>query len=159
MVHQNLVFSSNSPKLAFPSKLLSKVKFYSYQVYSSRFIISFSKMAIDNSTILTLIQAVVFLTRPSLIGFAVADFGYCRGPNRVCTRRYVSSIMDELGLYYTLRAYRIPTVDSFWTLHRMIYPYMKCGKRKTTSESTKKNENNGAPNGVIPSTCRLSAAI
>ena len=115
-------------------------------------------MIIDNSQLLTILQAVVFVTKPSLLGFAIADCSLSRGPNRVRTHRYVSSIMDELGPYYTLRAYRVPTVDSFWNLHRLIKPYKKCGKRKTTSDNNKKNSNNGAPNGIIPLTSRLSAA-
>ena len=41
----------------------------------------------------------------------------------------------------------------------MIKPYLKCGRKKKKSDSAKKNENNGAPNGIIPSMCHLSAAI
>ena len=114
-------------------------------------------MAIDNSTLLLLVQAILFATQPSLFGYAIAQTNF-RGPNRVRTRRYVSSIMDELGPYYTLRAYRMPSVDSFWKLHRLIHPYMRVGRRRTTGESSKKNEKNGAPNGIIPLTSRLSAA-
>ena len=114
-------------------------------------------MSLDRLTFLTIVQVILLLTNPELFGLIDPQF-IERGPNRVRTRRYVTSIMDELGPYYTRRAYRMPA-DHFWRLHRLVHPYLKSGKAKVRDDSTKRNENNGAPNGIIPSTSRLSAAI
>ena len=114
-------------------------------------------MGVDRLTFLTIVQVILLVTNPELVGLIDPQI-IERGANRVRTRRYVTSIMDELGPYYTRRAYRMPA-DHFWRLHRLIHPYLKCGKAKVRDDSTKRNENNGAPNGIIPSTSRLSAAI
>jgi len=71
-------------------------------------------------------------------------------------RRPVSSIFQELGESYTSRAYRM-TALSFWTLHRLLYLHM--GYDQYPSLHSKKMNRNGAKNGRIHSTHRLSIAI
>ena len=63
-------------------------------------------------------------------------------------RRSVGSLFRELGPYNTRRAYRM-TEESFWKLHRMIYPKMKYNIMPSSS-STKTN-------GLIPSATRYRA--
>ena len=76
-------------------------------------------------------------------------------------RRPVSSIFNELGAYYTRRAFRMTDV-SFWKLHRLILKYTKY-TIINPADSQKGimgiEQRNGAVNGLIPSTIRLSAAI
>jgi hypothetical protein len=72
------------------------------------------------------------------------------------TRRDVSSMFRELGPAYARRAYRMDT-ESFWVLHRMLRPYLKGRLRPPTS--SRKKHRNGAKNGIIPSTLRLSIAL
>ncbi len=55
-----------------------------------------------------------------------------------------------------LRAYRMKE-ESFWHLHRKLHPYLG-GKTRPPSGSKKKHRN-GAKNGIIPSTIRLSVAL
>jgi hypothetical protein len=71
-------------------------------------------------------------------------------------RRNVSSIFRELGPMYARRAYRMDN-DSFWVLHRKLCPYLK--GRVRPAASSKKKHRNGATNGIIPSTVRLSIAL
>ena len=71
-------------------------------------------------------------------------------------RRSVGSLFRELGPYNTRRAYRM-TEESFWELHRMIYPKMKYNIVPPSSST--KTFRNGARNGLIPSATRLSCAI
>ena len=72
-------------------------------------------------------------------------------------RRPVQTIFNELGPYYTRRAYRM-TEGKFYDLHRNIYKQMKYNIIPPTS-SNKKATRNGARNGLIPSMIRLSCAI
>ena len=74
-------------------------------------------------------------------------------------RRHVNDLFDELGPYYLKRAYRMERSD-FWALHKIIYSKMKY---KIVAPDNKGvpgvPQTNGAPNGIIPSSLRLSAAI
>ena len=65
-------------------------------------------------------------------------------------------IFEELGPTYVRRAYRMDE-NSFWKLHRLLYPFLRYNVNPS-SESTKKNRN-GANNGLISSPTRLSAAL
>lgn len=71
-------------------------------------------------------------------------------------RRSVGSIMDELGEYYVTRAYRMRR-ESFWNLHDILYPFMN-DKSMPKARSKKKNRN-GARNGLVEPSARLSMAI
>ena len=64
------------------------------------------------------------------------------------TRRKVSSIMNELGPAYVPRAYRLRR-NSFAILHKVVQPFLR-------SETFNKKHRNGASNGLISSTMRLS---
>ena len=72
-------------------------------------------------------------------------------------RRPISTIFDELGTYYQRRAYRMDA-ESFYELHCILYPYLKPKEIRNASGS-KPKQRNGAPNGLIPSTTRLAAAL
>ena len=74
-------------------------------------------------------------------------------------RKPMTEIFRELGPSLTRRAYRM-TEESFWSLYSILEPFLKerCSS-ETNSESSKKNHRNGAKNGLIPLTTRLSVAI
>ena len=74
-------------------------------------------------------------------------------------RKPMKEIFRELGPALTRRAYRM-TDESFWTLFKILEPFLKerCSS-ETNDESSKKTHRNGAKNGLIPLTTRLSVAI
>ena len=77
------------------------------------------------------------------------------------TRRDVSSIFQELGPYYTRRAFRMNSA-TFWELHKVLYPLMKYNVMSLASSKKGKIgvvQTNGARNGLIPSSIRLSCAL
>ena len=59
---------------------------------------------------------------PQLFGFHHRCLGHSNPVVR-CTRKPVSDALQELGPYYVPRAYYMD-VKSFWTLHRMLHPYL-----------------------------------
>ena len=71
--------------------------------------------------------------------------------------RPISTIFDELGTYYQRQAYQMDA-ESFYELHCILYPYLKPKEIRNASGS-KPKQRNGAPNGLIPSTTRLAAAL
>ena len=74
-------------------------------------------------------------------------------------RRGFWSIMEELGTYGTLRAYRMKR-DSFFELFRLLEPHMGGCRKKPGSEPTRRAKKyDGAKNGIIPKTSRLSMAL
>jgi hypothetical protein len=75
-------------------------------------------------------------------------------------RRSVWSIMEELGEYGTRRAYRMKR-ESFFQLFRLLEPHMVTGSRKRPSSGKKRRSKkyDGATNGIIPKTSRLSIAL
>jgi hypothetical protein len=73
-------------------------------------------------------------------------------------RRDVGSLFRELGPIYSRRAYRMD-IESFWSLHRMLRPYLRGRVRPPASSNSKKKHRNGAANGIISSTIRLSIAL
>lgn len=75
------------------------------------------------------------------------------GDHRKRKRKFVHDIHDELGPYYTRRAYRMPR-SVFWDLHKLLEPHFA---KKT--RSPKKKHKDGAKNGLITSATRLSVAI
>ena len=75
-----------------------------------------------------------------------------QGNHRTRKRRPVGDIFDEQGPYYVRRAYRMDAA-AFWELHLLLLPYLK--KKK----SAVKKHRDGAKNGLITTTARLSAAI
>ena len=62
-------------------------------------------------------------------------------------RRSVDSIFDELGPIYTRRACRMSR-EGFFMLHELLHPFLSRVK-----------QNRGSPNGFIPSSIRLAAAL
>lgn len=79
-------------------------------------------------------------------------------------RRSVYDLFDELGPTYTRRAYRMER-NSFFELHRLLFPFLNfqlMRYRNGGSEEEEANiplQRNGARNGRVPSTSRLSIAI
>ena len=71
-------------------------------------------------------------------------------------RRTVSSIFKELGPDYTRRAYRM-TENDFWFLSSLLHKDIKA-KSVPSHESSKKHRN-GAKNGLILGSTRLSCAL
>jgi DDE superfamily endonuclease len=69
------------------------------------------------------------------------------------TRRKISDIMSELGETYTRRAYRMKE-QSFWKLHTLLLPILN-----SCSSTSQKTWENGATNGVISTSIRLSIAL
>ena len=82
----------------------------------------------------------------------------CEMKHRIRNRRTVQSMFDKLGPTYTRRAYRMEA-RAFWKLHRVLKPFMIAATRRTKADSPKLSSYNGAKNGLIDTTIRLSAAI
>ena len=72
------------------------------------------------------------------------------------TRKRVVDIFEELGPHYVRRAYRM-NEQSFWNLLRLLKKYLR-GTVLPREGSTKKHKN-GAKNGLIKPSIRLSVAI
>ena len=66
------------------------------------------------------------------------------------SRRTVLSIFNEMGPVYVRRVYRMDA-DSFWRLHKILRPHLE---RKEADR--KKKHRDGAVNGLIPTSIRLS---
>ena len=85
-----------------------------------------------------------------------------RKPATYRTRRSIWSIMEELGVYGTRRAYRMKR-DSFFALFRVLVPHMKGSKgsrkKSGTGPTRRERKYDGATNGIIPKTSRLSMAL
>ena len=71
-------------------------------------------------------------------------------------RRQVDSIMDELGDYHTPRAYRMKR-STFWILHDTLLPHFS--KKNPELSRTKFRHRDGAKNGIIATSSRLSMAL
>ena len=107
-------------------------------------------------------RSFVAITQGTLLDILQDDFGMVEEhvpekvpPHRQRNRRQVNDIFNEQGPTYVRRAYRMHA-DSFWALHKLL----KNGIAKAAEEAkgTKKHRN-GAKNGVISTSVRLSAAI
>ena len=70
-------------------------------------------------------------------------------------RKYVNKMFNEYGPTYARRAYRMKA-HSFWKLEKMLRPLMA---RKRTQEMIRLRKRDGARNGRISNSIRLSAAI
>ena len=75
-------------------------------------------------------------------------------PHQVQTHRTVMSIFGEMGPHYIRQAYQMDESD-FWKLHMMLRPYME----KQKPRSGKKKHKDGAKNGLIPMSSRLSCTL
>ena len=71
-------------------------------------------------------------------------------------RRFVQSIMQELGESYIPRAYRMKE-QSFWILLDKISPYLT--NKSAPRPGSKKRHRNGARNGIIEAATKLSMAL
>jgi DDE superfamily endonuclease len=76
--------------------------------------------------------------------------------HRKRTRRYVNDIFNEQGPIYVRRAYRMQS-SSFWELHRMLKAGIAASQN--THEVSCKTHKNGAKNGLISTSVRLSVAL
>ena len=90
---------------------------------------------------------------PEAFGMEVEEEKRKTSPHRPRTRKNVNDTFAELGPYYVRRAYRMHA-DSFWALHRLLKVGIVSAKPFRT-----KTHKDGAKNGLIPSTVRLSAAL
>ena len=67
-------------------------------------------------------------------------------------RQLVADIFEQLGPYYTRRAFRMQQTH-FYQLHRLLLPHLQKNYHVT------RNQQNGARNGRIPSSSRLAVAL
>jgi hypothetical protein len=74
------------------------------------------------------------------------------------TRVHVSLVFNQLGPYYTPRAYRM-NQDNFFALHRLLFPYVKHRSLRTSGRSHRFRQRKGAANGTVPTSTRLAVAI
>ena len=82
-----------------------------------------------------------------------------RRPARKRKRKNVNAMMDELGPSYIKRGYRMDR-ETFWKLHRLIWPKMKYKINAPDNKGVPGvPQTNGARNGLINSSLRLSAAL
>ena len=107
----------------------------------------------------TIVSALLVVIFPKEIGISsVSRRKVVKAPPRIDARkrkrRLVHSIFEELGPYYVKRAYRMDEA-SFWKLHRMLASLMSPKK----NANSKKKHKDGATNGLIVSSIRLSCAI
>lgn len=93
---------------------------------------------------------------PDDLGMTVEEEKLPAPPHRPRKRRLVNDIFNEQGPYYVRRAYRMHA-DSFWTLHRILKDGI--GQPEMPSDKSEKSHRNGAKNGLIQSSIRLSAAL
>lgn len=100
------------------------------------------------------ITSVIVCAMPTVLGGEKRKFSGTRSarPARKRTRRCLGSIFSELGPSYFRRAYRMEEA-SFWKLHGIPLPHM------IVPRSGKKKHKDGAANGIIHSSTRLSAAL
>jgi DDE superfamily endonuclease len=97
-------------------------------------------------------QTVLGASYPEEIGLESGDPKEQGNSHRERTRKRVNDIFNEQGPYYVRRAYRMHA-DSFWMLHGLLKEDIG---RVEPSEKTHKN---GARNGLITTSVRLSAAL
>ena len=106
----------------------------------------------DKGRLCFIILATLMAACPYEFGLGSESFGKGADYHINRKRRPVYDIFRELGPGYVRRAYRMDAA-SFWELHQLLLPHLK--KKK----SRKKKHRNGAPNGLISLSARLSAAI
>jgi hypothetical protein len=70
-------------------------------------------------------------------------------------RKTMNTVFQELGPSYTRRAYRMTEEDSFWSLHKLLYAYL----RRPAAYKRNRLVMKGATNGLITTPFRLSCAI
>ena len=78
-------------------------------------------------------------------------------PHRHRKRRSVMSIFEEMGPNYVRWAYRMEQ-ESFWKLHSLLRPYLEQRDQRQEGSNQKKHRD-GAKNGLIPTSVRLSCAL
>jgi hypothetical protein len=107
-------------------------------------------------------ELVAFMTAALIIIFSTELSGFdClqtlqpRAQTIQRRRRSVASLFAELGPGYVSRAYRMDE-SAFWTLHQKLGPSLRQNK---VGPPTLKRHKNGAANGLIHSSVRLSIAL
>ena len=89
---------------------------------------------------------------PNDVSGAVPAVFNKRRPEDHCNRNRITifDIVEQYGSYYTRRAYRM-TSKSFFSLHKILHPYLKTKRRR--------GQCRGAKNSCVSSHIRLSAAL
>jgi hypothetical protein len=108
-------------------------------------------------TLVYVFISVIICSAPEILSFSRIHHQPA-APRQVIIRqrKQVSTIFREVSPHYMRRAYRMDE-NSFYALHRMLRPHLRYLIRPPVS-STKKFKN-GAHNGLINSTVRLSCAL
>jgi len=107
----------------------------------------------NKARLLTMTAAILFATMPTELGFAGPRQHDIRGhKHRKRSRTPVPATFQELGPYCVRRAYRMTEADC-WALLKLIEPLLR------SKRSLKKKQRNGARNGLIKPSSRLSAAM
>ena len=110
-------------------------------------------------TRLAAVVNIIFGTDNRILYPRTEDLPTPRAPFIPQCRKPVKEIFMELGPTLTRRAYRM-TEESFYTLFGTLEPFLKesCSS-EILVESSQKKHKNGAKNGMIPLTTRLSVAL
>ena len=111
------------------------------------------------STRLAAMVNIVFGDKTSIFIPRIPRIIVPRAPFIPRRRKPLKEIFLELGPRLTRRAYRM-TEESFYNLLRVLEPYLKdrCSS-ETPDGNSKKKHKNGAKNGLIPLSTRLSVAL
>lgn len=114
----------------------------------------------DKATLLTVVTALLVTLDADTFGADDEDEATEEPPRKPTgrTHKCVHQTFKELGPTHQRRAHWMPE-ESFWKPHGMPHPHFKGGRRQKKEDSEKKNDLNGAANGVLPMTLRLSAAL
>ena len=97
---------------------------------------------------------IMFSNSPGAFNDTPAFKPRARAINR--QRRTVLSMFEELGPVFVRRAYRMDEA-AFWILHQMLAPTLR--KQGSAQGFAKKKHRNGARNGLIHSSLRLSMVL
>jgi hypothetical protein len=118
---------------------------------------------VDNGALLSKkLKRFVSLSQALLIEELPEDFGVEDESKRTGysvrprTRKTMNDIFQKQGPLYVRRAYRM-TVASFWSLHKLLKS--EIGDPSQRRAGSMKQHKNGAQNGLISSSVRLSAAL
>ena len=110
----------------------------------------------NNDNVLAILSIIVILERILFRSMKEEDEVQERNIHIARTRRPVNSLFRELGPHYTQRAYRMQE-DDLWHLCNLLRP--KIHHDIIPPPSSSKKHRNGAKNGIIPASSRLSSAL
>jgi hypothetical protein len=113
-----------------------------------------TELVILRAIVAVVIIVVVLITEPELLEPPRKKRRIGKPGKAVKRRRpTVNAIMDGLGESYVRRSYRMKR-ETFWKLHDILWQ-----KLRTPPTESKKKCRNGATNGVVTTSIRLSIAI